>query len=84
MSASKKYPITAEVTLQDNEGFIFNVIGSNGDIYIVGYEYDDGWLCPCPDHMFRKRECKHIRACKEELAKMNIHVSDKLFCEVGV
>lgn len=76
-------PIFAEVEIADKEGFIFRVVGSTGDIYIVGYDYDDGWFCPCPDYQFRKHECKHIRACKELLKKSHVKVPDELFCEVA-
>lgn len=75
-------PITAEIEVADKEGFIFRVSGSKGDIYIVGYDYDDGWFCPCPDYHFRKRECKHIKACKELLKQSHVAVDDSLFCEV--
>lgn len=76
------YPITVETLLEDSEGFIFRVIGSHGDIYLVGFDYVDGWFCPCPDYYFRKHECKHIRECKHELTTKNMNVSDLLFCEV--
>ena len=77
-------PIFAEVEVADKEGFIFRVVGSTGDIYIVGYDYLDGWFCPCPDYRFRKHECKHISACKELLMKNHVQVSSELFCEVMV
>ena len=81
-SPIKSFPITVEILLWDSEGYIFKVIGSTGEIYVVGYDYVDGWYCPCPDHMYRKHECKHIRACKELLMKNHVHVSSELFCEV--
>lgn len=28
--------------------------------YDVIYKYNIGWICSCPDHIFRKVECKHI------------------------
>lgn len=28
--------------------------------YDVIHEYKQGWTCSCPDHIFRKLECKHI------------------------
>jgi len=30
-------------------------------VYVV-HEYKQGWTCSCPDHTFRKVECKHIQA----------------------
>jgi uncharacterized Zn finger protein len=26
------------------------------------------WACDCPDHVYRERECKHIRTVKAQLA----------------
>jgi uncharacterized Zn finger protein len=38
--------------------------------YVVSFDEDVGeWRCTCPDFLFRKRECKHIRAVKEKLGK---------------
>ena len=82
MNPKKTYPITVEILLADNEGYIFQVIGSTGDIYIVGYDYNDGWFCPCPDYHFRKHTCKHIAACKALLDMQQVNVSEGLFCEV--
>ena len=79
---SPSFPILAEIEVSDKEGYIFRVSGSQGDIYYVGYDYEDGWFCPCPDYQFRKRECKHIRACKELLKQSHVNVDDSLFCEV--
>jgi putative transposase len=28
--------------------------------YDVKHEYKQGWTCTCPDHIFRKLDCKHI------------------------
>src|SRR5205807_944604 len=30
--------------------------------YDVVHVYKQGWTCSCPDHIFRKVECKHIQA----------------------
>jgi putative transposase len=30
--------------------------------YDVIHEYKHGWVCSCPDHIFRKLECKHIQS----------------------
>lgn len=83
MSTTPTFPISAELIFWDSEGFIFEVTGSHGDIYLVGFDYVDGWYCPCPDYHFRKHECKHIRECKLELTTKNMNVSDLLFCEVS-
>ena len=78
------FPISAEIEVADKEGYIFRVIGSQGDIYYVGYDYTDGWFCPCPDYQFRKHECKHITACRHLLEESHVPVTDNLFCEVEV
>lgn len=82
MNSPTTFQVTGEIIHHDNEGYIFKVIGSKGDVYIVGYDVRDGWFCPCPDYHFRKHECKHIAACKRLLHQHN--VSSKLFCEVSV
>lgn len=79
---SPSFPILAEIEVSDKEGYIFRVLGSKGDVYYVGYDYEDGWFCPCPDYHFRKHECKHILACKELLKQSHVNVDDSLFCEV--
>lgn len=41
----------------------FEVEGTT-DTYFVNYDDESGWYCTCPDHYFRKRECKHILEAK--------------------
>lgn len=31
--------------------------------YDVNYKYNIGWICSCPDHVYRHVECKHIMSC---------------------
>ena len=38
----------------------FTVHGETDD-YFLNYDEATGWYCNCPDHHFRKRECKHIK-----------------------
>lgn len=41
----------------------YKVKSQNSDFwYDVIHEYKQGWTCSCPDHIFRKIECKHIQA----------------------
>lgn len=41
----------------------YKVKSQSSDIwYDVKHEYTKGWSCSCPDHIFRKIECKHIQA----------------------
>lgn len=52
----------------------FEVIGKSYDSYIV--ELDDGeWFCECPDHTYRRRRCKHIRAAQRKWEEMKGAVS---------
>ena len=41
----------------------FTVHGETDD-YFLNYDEETGWYCNCPDHHFRKRECKHIKEAK--------------------
>src|SRR5437660_11941627 len=39
----------------------YKVKSQSSDVwYDVVHEYKLGWTCSCPDHIFRKVECKHI------------------------
>jgi transposase-like protein len=41
----------------------YKVKSQSSDVwYDVKHEYKHGWVCSCPDHVFRKLECKHIHA----------------------
>lgn len=41
----------------------YKVKSQSSDIWHdVVHEYKQGWTCSCPDHIFRKVECKHIHA----------------------
>lgn len=43
--------------IDDNNYFVKSQSG-NGEYQIIQSEL--GWLCSCPDHMFRAQKCKHI------------------------
>ena len=47
----------------------FTVHGSTDD-YLVNYDNEDGWYCGCPDHYYRKRECKHIKEAKRSVRSL--------------
>ena len=47
----------------------FDVEGET-DTYFVNYDEEQGWYCGCPDHHFRKRECKHIKEAKRNVRKL--------------
>ncbi|MGI0046468.1 MAG: IS6 family transposase [Nitrosotalea sp.] len=66
---------------------------SSDFLYDVVHVYKQGWTCSCPDHIFRKVECKHIKSVlisnnlrkqivpksREEL----IQLSQELTCKCG-
>ena len=46
------------------------VKGSKGDLYTVikhANIFHSVFSCTCPDHQFRRRECKHIKFMRGEL-----------------
>ena len=47
----------------------FEVKGTT-DTYFVNYDDEAGWYCGCPDHYFRKRECKHILEAKRSVRRL--------------
>ena len=50
----------------NDETLFFEVLSSNGrDWYDVMYDVDHHWLCTCPDYYYRKRFCKHMKACAD-------------------
>lgn len=59
-------------------GIYFHVLGETGQEYIVDYNSHKGWICDCPDHLFRHGFCKHMQACHEFLADKGL----KLPCNV--
>ena len=56
----------------------FTVHGSTDD-YLVNYDNEDGWYCGCPDHYFRKHECKHILEAKRSVRRLlrEVNVDEK-------
>lgn len=47
----------------------FEVKGTT-DTYFVNYDDEAGWYCGCPDHYYRKRECKHIKEAKRSVRRL--------------
>lgn len=46
------------------DGFNYKVKSQTSDSwYDVVFQRRYGWTCSCPDHTFRKVECKHIMSC---------------------
>ena len=62
--------------LQSNDETLFlEVLSSDGEKwYDVIYDKDHHWLCTCPDYYFRKRFCKHMKACAELLGISDVTV----------
>ena len=51
-----------------DETLTFEISSSSRDqTHDVYFDIDNGWVCTCENHYYRKVECKHIRACKEWL-----------------
>lgn len=46
------------------------IVHGKTDDYFLNYDEDTGWYCGCPDHHFRKRECKHIREAKRSVRSL--------------
>jgi hypothetical protein len=46
----------------------YKVEGDRGIEYIVThYVQQNRFTCTCPDHIYRERECKHIKAVKKDI-----------------
>lgn len=69
--------ITKIVTYR--HGIYFHVTGSTDREYIVDYNFKKGWICDCPDHLFRHGFCKHMQACQEYLAGKGLRLSSKVW-----
>ena len=60
--------MTPPVTFLEStdETQFFEVSSSNGSKkYDVMHDVDHHWICTCPDYYYRKKFCKHMRACAE-------------------
>ena len=60
--------MTPQVTFLEStdETKFFEVTSSDGSKeYDVMYDVDHHWLCTCPDYYYRKKFCKHMKACAE-------------------
>ena len=60
---SKPSNITITKVTGYRHGITFHVKGSTGKKYSVDYNFEKGWICDCPDHLFRHRFCKHMQYC---------------------
>lgn len=52
--------LNGQVKRIDNHTYSVKSQSSNGHYQIINSEL--GWLCQCPDHMYRAEKCKHIFA----------------------
>ena len=62
-------------------GLSFEVKGESGAIYTVDWNIYKGWVCDCPDHIFRHSTCKHIQACQDYVADKGLLLHMKLWCD---
>ena len=56
--------------LESNDETLFLEVTSDstpGVTYDVMYDKDHHWLCTCPQYYYRKKYCKHMKACAEML-----------------
>ena len=61
-------------------GLSFNVQGETS-VYTVDWNIYKGWICDCRDHLYRKRVCKHIRACHDYTIDKGLFLHWKLWCD---
>ena len=61
-------------------GLSFNVQGETG-VYTVDWNIYKGWICDCPDHIFRHSTCKHITACQKYTEEHGLLLHMKLWCD---
>ena len=61
-------------------GLSFKIQGLTG-VYIVDWNIYKGWICDCPDHLFRKRVCKHIKLCQDYAADHGLLLHMKLWVD---
>ena len=57
--------------VEESKGQEWQVEGSKGNIYTVTYK-NYIWDCTCPARQFRRGDCKHIKAKKDE--SQSVHV----------
>lgn len=54
----------------NDETLTFSVSShSRPETHNVYFDIDNGWVCTCEHHYYRKAECKHIQACKDFLSQ---------------
>ena len=67
LSREEKGRLIAEspnAVMQVGERF-YKVTSQSGDgMYDVTQKENGGWICTCPDHLYREVRCKHIIACQ--------------------
>jgi hypothetical protein len=74
-SETKNGPVTGEYDVRtsrmDEEGRVVaaDLVAPNGRTYHV--DLVDGY-CDCPDHCFRKSECKHAKATRAAFARLQL------------
>jgi len=69
--------------LESNDETLFLEVTSDstpGVTYDVMYDKDHHWLCTCPQYYYRKKYCKHMKACAESMGITDSNV----YAEVNV
>ena len=60
-------------------GIYFHVRGESGKDYIVDCNFQKGWICDCPDHLYRHSFCKHMKVCKDFAERNGLKLPDKVW-----
>jgi len=58
-----------QIKLLDDHSYTVKSQSGNGDYHVRSTE--SGWICSCPDHVYRNIKCKHIWAVELSLALRN-------------
>lgn len=66
-------------TVPYRNGIYFHVQGESGHEYIVDCNFQKGWICDCPDHIYRHGFCKHMRACSEYAERKGLRLPVKVW-----
>lgn len=64
------------ILFADKEGITFEVHSTSGEVYMVTWDFDNGWYCDCKGCMYGHHLCKHILDCIEYMRFVNMSLLD--------
>lgn len=64
------------ILFADKEGIQFEVHSSSGEVYMVTWDFDNGWMCDCKGCLHGKHLCKHILACNDYMRFVDMALLD--------